>query len=145
MTSLKTNIIEVSSFPNVNILDGGRLFLNSSSSQFSDFSFFFPGQHLLAYKCQCKYTRQYTCSYCKAAEYSHGYILQYVIQHIERDQLSQKVKTVFLLVPKIYGCSLRSILVQKFLKSDIAFLRYGNFIEAVIVDWWKVGFREKGS
>ncbi len=26
----------------------------------------------------------------------------------------------------------------KNLKSDIAFLRYGNFIEDVITDWWKV-------
>ncbi len=33
------------------------------------------------------------------------------------------------------GCSFISILVQEFLKSSIAFLRYGNFIENVITDW----------
>ena len=40
-------------------------------------------------------------------------------------------------------CSFISILVQKDLKSDIAFLRYGNFIEDVITDWWKVDFEKK--
>ena len=34
-------------------------------------------------------------------------------------------------------------LVQKVLKSDIAFLRYGNLIDDIIRDWWKVDFEKK--
>ncbi len=47
----------------------------------------------------------------------------------------------------IFGCSFISILVQKFLKSDIAFLRYGSFIEDVITGWCMVEswFWDKGS
>ena len=51
-------------------------------------------------------------------------------QHIEKDQLSQKIKTDFLLFPNwlffhlIFGA-------EKLLKSDIALLRYGNLIEDV--------------
>ncbi len=30
-----------------------------------------------------------------------------------------------------------------FLKSDIGFLRYGNFIQDIITDWWKVDFEKK--
>ncbi len=41
------------------------------------------------------------------------------------------------------GCSFISILVQKVLKLDIAFLSYGNFIEDVITDWWKVDLEKK--
>ena len=40
-------------------------------------------------------------------------------------------------------CSFNSILVQNFLKSNIVFLRYGNFIEDVLTDWWKVDFEKK--
>ncbi len=35
------------------------------------------------------------------------------------------------------------MLVQKVLKLDIAFLSYGNLIEDIITDWWKVYFEEK--
>ena len=34
----------------------------------------------------------------------------------------------------LYGCSFSSILVQKFLKLDIGYLRYDNFIKDVITD-----------
>ncbi len=81
--------------------------------------------------------------YCKAALICCSYLVSNstvddieivtnslnVSQHIERDQLSQKIKI------DLNGCSFISILVQKILKSDIAFLRYGNFIEDVITDW----------
>ncbi len=33
--------------------------------------------------------------------------------------------------------------MQKDLKSNIPFLRYGNFIDDVITDWWKVHFQKK--
>ncbi len=41
------------------------------------------------------------------------------------------------------SCSFSSIMVQKILKLDIMFLRYGNFIEGIITDWWKVNFDKK--
>ena len=59
--------------------------------------------------------------------------LAIVSQHIERDQLSQKIKLTFWYF--LNGCSFISSLVQKFVKSDTAFLIYGNFIEDVITDW----------
>ena len=67
--------------------------------------------------------------------------LIYVSQHIERDQLSPKIKLTFWYFQN--GCSFISILVQKILKLDIAFLRYGNFIEDVMTDWWNVDFEKK--
>ncbi len=36
------------------------------------------------------------------------------------------------------GFSFSSILVQQFLISDIAFLRYGTFIKDIITNWWKI-------
>ncbi len=33
--------------------------------------------------------------------------------------------------------------MQNVLKSDITFLRYGNFIEDIITDGWKVHFNKK--
>ena len=56
-----------------------------------------------------------------------------VSQHIKRDQLSQKIKIDFLLFPKWLVFHLN--FDAKFFKSDIAFLRYDNFIEDVITDW----------
>ena len=41
------------------------------------------------------------------------------------------------------GCSFSSIWVQSVLKSDITFLRYGNFIEVVMKHWWKIEFEIK--
>ena len=58
-------------------------------------------------------------------------------------QLGQKIKIDFLLY-FLNDCSFISILVLKFLNSDIAFLRYGNFIEDVVItDWRKVDFENK--
>ncbi len=36
-----------------------------------------------------------------------------------------------------------SILVQKFLKSDIVVLKYGTIIDNVITNWWKIYFEKK--
>ncbi len=36
-----------------------------------------------------------------------------------------------------------AILSSQFLKSGIAFLRYGSFIEDVLTDWWKLDFEKK--
>ncbi len=60
-------------------------------------------------------------------------VIQYVSQHIERDQLSLKIKIDFLLIPKWLFFHLN--FDAKFLKSGIVFLRYGNFIEDVITNW----------
>ncbi len=57
----------------------------------------------------------------------------YVSQHIEKDKLSLEVKIDFWYF--LYGCSFISNLMQKLLTLDIAFLRYGNFIEDVITNW----------
>ncbi len=62
-------------------------------------------------------------------------------QHIKRDQLSQKIKIDFLLFPKCLFLHLN--FGAKILKSDIAFLRYDNFIEDVITHWWKIDFEIK--
>ena len=62
----------------------------------------------------------------------------YMTQHTKVVLLSQKFKIHFLL-------SFSLILVQKCLRSDIVFLRYGNFIVDVITDWWKVASEKKGS
>ncbi len=51
------------------------------------------------------------------------------------------VKMNFLLLPKWLIFQLN--LVPKFLKLDIGFLRYGNFIDDFILDWWKVDFEKK--
>ncbi len=48
-----------------------------------------------------------------------------VTQHIERDLLGQKIKIKI----DIVSCSFCSSFVQNVLNWDIAFLRYGNFIE----------------
>ncbi len=61
------------------------------------------------------------------------------LEYFKMDQLSHKIKIDFLL----NGCSSSSILMQNFLKSDISFLRYANFIEDVITVWWKVDFKKK--
>ncbi len=67
--------------------------------------------------------------------------MQYVSQHIEGTSCLRRSKFTFCYL--LIGCSFISILVQNFLKSDIAFLRYGNFIEDEITDWWKVYFEKK--
>ena len=54
-------------------------------------------------------------------------------QHIERDQLSPKIKIDFLVFPIWLFFHLN--FGAKILKSDIVFLRYGNFIEGIITDW----------
>ena len=54
-----------------------------------------------------------------------------VTQHIEKDQLGQKIKITFCYF--LNGCFFSSILVQRFLKSDITFLRYGNFINEKLI------------
>ncbi len=73
---------------------------------------------------------------CNSSVYIHNGNL-YVIQHIKR---SLWVMTFCYF---LNGCPFSSILVQKCLKSDIAFLRYGNFIEDIITVWWKVDYEKK--
>ena len=65
-----------------------------------------------------------------------------VSTHRKGPVVSEDQNCVFAII-LLNCCSFISILVQKLLKSDIAFLRYGNFIEDVITDWWKFDFEKK--
>ncbi len=56
--------------------------------------------------------------------------------------ISRLIRSKFNFWYFLNGCSISSILVEKMLKSNIAFLKYGNFIEDFTTDCW---FWEKGS
>ena len=60
-------------------------------------------------------------------------VCKYVTQHIKRDQLSHKIKIDFLLFPKWLFFQL-NFGAKICVKLDIAFWRYGSFIEDVVTD-----------
>ncbi len=62
-----------------------------------------------------------------------------VTQHNVMDQLGQMFK-IYSVISQMAVCS---IMVQTFLKSDVAFLNNGNFIDDIIINQWIVDFEKK--